>query len=110
MIKIGCQSSETVGNRPNRTSLEHCRVLRGWPIPKQLHRKARDHDCTGLAETCNLGLDTELSLVRDGRYIARTVQNPNDNDLGFPRKMVNGIVPMEDHAQIGRKLKPRSAG
>ena len=47
--------------------------------------------------------------VHDGGDIARTVQYPNNYDFGLARKIVNRIIPLKNHAQIGREMKARSA-
>jgi hypothetical protein len=52
----------------------------------------------------------ESASLCDGGNVAGTVQNPDDNNLARTRQVIDSVLLMENHAQIGRKVGPGRAG
>jgi len=58
----------------------------------------------------NRASSREAASLYDGRNVAGPVEHPDDNDLSRTRQVIDSVLLMKNHAQIGRKVGTSGAG
>jgi hypothetical protein len=64
----------------------------------------------GVRQPSDRASNREAACLSDGRNVTEPVQNPDDNDLAWTKQVIDSVLLMENHAQIGRKTRPRRTG
>jgi hypothetical protein len=64
----------------------------------------------GVRQAFDRTSDREAACLCDGSNVTGPVQNPDDNNLAGTRQVIDCVLLMKNHAQIGRKVGARRTG
>jgi len=64
----------------------------------------------GVRQRPNRTSGREAASLCNGKNITGPVQNPDDNNLARTRQVIDSVLLMKNHAQIGRKVRTRRTG